>query len=235
LLEHSLREDLNKRAQRVMAVLKPLKVVIINYPDDKTEELEAVNNPEDETMGKRVVPFSKEIFIEQNDFMEDPPKKFFRLSPGNEVRLRYAYIIKCEEVIKDNDGKIIELKCTFDPETKSGSAQSNRKVKGTIHWVSGQHAINAEVRLYDRLFKVEDPEADEEKSFVDHINRDSLEIIKNAKLEPFLMNAEKGDRFQFERLGYFCIDSKDSTTENPVFNRTVTLRDTWAKIENRNK
>jgi glutaminyl-tRNA synthetase len=235
LLEHSLREDLNKGAQRVMAVLKPLKVVIINYPDDKTEELEAVNNPEDETMGKRIVPFSKEIFIEQNDFMEDPPKKFFRLSPGNEVRLRYAYIIKCEEVIKDNDGKIIELKCTFDPETKSGSAQSNRKVKGTIHWVSGQHAINAEVRLYDRLFKVEDPEADEEKSFVDHINRDSLEIIKNAKLEPFLMNAEKGDRFQFERLGYFCIDSKDSTTENPVFNRTVTLRDTWAKIENRNK
>ncbi len=235
LLEHSLREDLNKRAQRVMAVLKPLKVVIINYPDDKTEELEAVNNPEDETMGKRIVPFSKEIFIEQNDFMEDPPKKFFRLSPGNEVRLRYAYIIKCEEVIKDNDGKIIELKCTFDPETKSGSAQSNRKVKGTIHWVSGQHAINAEVRLYDRLFKVEDPEADEEKTFVDHINSDSLEIIKNAKLEPFLMNAEKGDRFQFERLGYFCIDSKDSTTENPVFNRTVTLRDTWAKIENRNK
>ena len=235
LLEHSLREDLNKRAQRVMAVLKPLKVVIINYPDDKTEELEAVNNPEDETMGKRIVPFSKEIFIEQNDFMEDPPKKFFRLSPGNEVRLRYAYIIKCEEVIKDNDGKIIELKCTFDPETKSGSAQSNRKVKGTIHWVSGQHAINAEVRLYDRLFKVEDPEADEEKTFVDHINSDSLEIIKNAKLEPFLMNAEKGDRFQFERLGYFCIDSKDSKPENPVFNRTVTLRDTWAKIENRNK
>ena len=235
LLEHSLREDLNKRAQRVMAVLKPLKVVIINYPDDKTEELEAVNNPEDETMGKRIVPFSKEIFIEQNDFMEDPPKKFFRLSPGNEVRLRYAYIIKCEEVIKDNDGKIIELKCTFDPETKSGSAQSNRKVKGTIHWVSGQHAINAEVRLYDRLFKVEDPEADEEKTFVDHINSDSLEIIKNAKLEPFLRKAEKGDRFQFERLGYFCIDSKDSTTENPVFNRTVTLRDTWAKIENRNK
>jgi len=235
LLEHSLREDLNKRAQRVMAVLKPLKVVIINYPDDKTEELEAVNNPEDETMGKRIVPFSKEIFIEQNDFMEDPPKKFFRLSPGNEVRLRYAYIIKCEEVIKDNDGKIIELKCTFDPETKSGSAQSNRKVKGTIHWVSGQHAINAEVRLYDRLFKVEDPEADEEKTFVDHINSDSLEIIKNAKLEPFLRKAEKGDRFQFERLGYFCIDSKDSRPENPVFNRTVTLRDTWAKIENRNK
>lgn len=235
LLEHSLREDLNKRAQRVMAVLKPLKVVIINYPDDKTEELEAVNNPEDETMGKRIVPFSKEIFIEQNDFMEDPPKKFFRLSPGNEVRLRYAYIIKCEEVIKDNDGKIIELKCTFDPETKSGSAQSNRKVKGTIHWVSGQHAINAEVRLYDRLFKVEDPEADEEKTFVDHINSDSLEIIKNAKLEPFLRKAEKGDRFQFERLGYFCIDSKDSKPENPVFNRTVTLRDTWAKIENRNK
>jgi glutaminyl-tRNA synthetase len=231
LLEHSLREDLNKRAQRVMAVLKPLKVVITNYPDNKTEELEAVNNPEDETMGKRIVTFSKEILIEQDDFMEYPAKKFFRLSPGNEVRLRYAYIIKCEEVIKDSQGKIIELKCTYDPETKSGSAQSNRKVKGTIHWVSAQHAIDAEVRLYDRLFTVEDPEADEEKTFVDHINPDSLEIIKNAKMEPFLKQAEKGDRFQFERLGYFCVDSKDSREENLVFNRTVTLRDTWAKIE----
>jgi glutaminyl-tRNA synthetase len=231
LLEHSLREDLNKRAQRVMAVLKPLKVVITNYPDNKTEELEAVNNPEDETMGKRIVTFSKEILIEQDDFMENPAKKFFRLSPGNEVRLRYAYIIKCEEVIKDSQGKIIELKCTYDPETKSGSAQSNRKVKGTIHWVSAQHAIDAEVRLYDRLFTVEDPEADEERTFVDHINPDSLEIIKNAKMEPFLKQAEKGDRFQFERLGYFCVDSKDSREENLVFNRTVTLRDTWAKIE----
>jgi glutaminyl-tRNA synthetase len=231
LLEHSLREDLNKRAQRVMGVLKPLKVVITNYPDNKTEELEAVNNPEDEAMGKRIVPFSKTIFIERDDFMENPPKKFFRLSPGNEVRLRYAYIIKCEEVVKDSDGNIIEIKCTYDPETKSGSAQSNRKVKGTIHWVSAQHAINAEVRLYDRLFTVEDPEADEERTFVDHINPDSLEIIKNAKLEPFLTKAHKGDRFQFERLGYFCIDSKDSSEDKLVFNRTVTLRDTWAKIE----
>jgi glutaminyl-tRNA synthetase len=231
LLEHSLREDLNKRAQRVMAVLKPLKVIITNYPDNKTEELEAVNNPEDETMGKRIVTFSKEILIEQDDFMENPAKKFFRLSPDNEVRLRYAYIIKCGEVIKDSQGNIIELKCTYDPETKSGSAQSNRKVKGTIHWVSAQHAIDAEVRLYDRLFTVEDPEADEERTFVDHINPDSLEIIKNAKMEPFLKQAEKGDRFQFERLGYFCVDSKDSREENLVFNRTVTLRDTWAKIE----
>jgi glutaminyl-tRNA synthetase len=235
LLEHSLREDLNKRAQRVMAVLKPLKVVITNYPDNKTEELEAVNNPEDETMGIRIINFSKEIFIEQDDFMENPAKKFFRLSPGNEVRLRYAYIIKCEEVIKDSDGNIIELRCTYDPETKSGSAQSNRKVKGTIHWVSAPHAIGAEVRLYDRLFTVEDPEADEEKTFVDHINPDSLKIIKNAKLEPFLKQAEKGARFQFERLGYFCVDSKDSTKENLVFNRTVTLRDTWAKIERQSK
>jgi glutaminyl-tRNA synthetase len=231
LLEHSLREDLNKHAQRVMAVLKPLKVVITNYPDNKTEELEAVNNPEDEAMGKRIVPFSKTIFIERDDFMEDPPKKFFRLSPGNEVRLRYAYIIKCEEVVKDSDGNIIEIKCTYDPETKSGSAQSNRKVKGTIHWVSEQHAVEAEVRLYDRLFTVEDPEADEEKTFVDHLNPDSLKIIKSTKLEPFLTKAHKGDRFQFERLGYFCIDSKDSTEDKLVFNRTVTLRDTWAKIE----
>jgi glutaminyl-tRNA synthetase len=235
LLEHSLREDLNKRAQRVMAVLNPLKVVITNYPNNKTEELEAVNNPEDEKMGIRVITFSKEILIEQDDFMENPAKKFFRLSPGNEVRLRYAYIIKCEEVVKDSQGKIIELRCTYDPETKSGSAQSNRKVKGTIHWVSAQHAIEAEVRLYDRLFTVEDPEADEEKNFVDHINPDSLRIIKNAKLEPFLRKAEKGARFQFERLGYFCVDSKDSTEENLVFNRTVTLRDTWAKIEKQSK
>jgi glutaminyl-tRNA synthetase len=235
LLEHSLREDLNKRAQRVMAVLKPLKVVIINYPDNKIEELEAVNNPEDETMGKRNVPFSKELFIEQNDFMENPSKKFFRLSPGNEVRLRYAYIIKCEEVVKDRNGNIIELKCSYDPETKSGSEQSNRKVKGTIHWVSGQHAVEAEIRLYDRLFTVEDPEADEEKTFVDHLNPDSLEIIQNAKLEPFLKEARKGDRFQFERLGYFCLDNKDSTEDKLVFNRTVTLKDTWSKIERRNK
>ena len=235
LLEHSLRDDLNKRAQRVMAVLKPLKLVITNYPDDQVEDLEAVNNPEDESMGKRIVPFSKEIFIEQNDFMENPPKKFFRLSPGTEVRLRYAYIIKCEEVIKDEKGNITELKCTYDPKTKSGSAQSGRKVKGTIHWVSAKHAVEAEVRLYDRLFTVEDPEANEEKTFIDHLNPDSLQTINNAKVEPFLKTADKGDKFQFERLGYFCVDNKDSSKENLVFNRTVTLRDTWAKIEKKNR
>ncbi|MGA7837223.1 MAG: glutamine--tRNA ligase/YqeY domain fusion protein [Ignavibacteriaceae bacterium] len=235
LLEYSLRDDLNKKAQRAMAVLNPLKVEIINYPDGQVEELGAVNNPEDESMGKRIVPFSREIYIEQNDFMEDPPKKFFRLSPGNEVRLRYAYIIKCEEVVKDEKGNIIKLKCSYDPETKSGSAQSGRKVKGTIHWVSAQHAVDAEVRLYDRLFTAEDPEADEEKTFIDHINPDSLEINKSGKLEPFLANANPGDKFQFERLGYFCVDSKDSTKENLVFNRTITLRDTWAKIGKQQK
>ena len=235
LLEHSLRDDLNKRVQRVMAVLRPLKIVITNYPDNQVEELDAVNNPEDDSMGKRRVPFSKEIFIEQDDFMEEPPKKFFRLSLGNEVRLRYAYIIKCEEVVKDEKGNIKELRCTYDPETKSGSAKSGRKVKGTIHWVSVQHAIEAEVRLYDRLFTVEDPEANAEKTFIDHLNPNSLQVIKNAKLEPFLKRANKGDKFQFERLGYFCADSKDSSNENLVFNRTVTLRDTWAKIEKKNR
>ena len=235
LLEHSLREDLNKRVQRVMAVLKPLKIVITNYPDNQVEELEAVNNPEDESMGKRIVLFSKEIFIEHNDFLENPPKKFFRLSPGNEVRLRYAYIIKCEEVVRDGKGNVIELKCTYDPETKSGSAQSRRKVKGTIHWVSAKHAIEAEVRLYDRLFTAEEPESNEEKTFIDNLNPDSLQVIKDAKLEPFLKSADKGDKFQFERLGYFCVDSKDSSKENLVFNRTVTLRDTWAKIEKKDR
>lgn len=235
LLEYSLREDLNKKAQRVMVVLNPLKVELINYPDDKVEDLEAVNNPEDESMGKRIVPFSREFYIERDDFMEEPKKKFFRLSPGNEVRLRYAYIIKCEEVVKDQNGNIVKLKCTFDPETKSGSTQSGRKVKGTIHWVSAQHSINAEVRLYDRLFTAENPEADEDKTFLDHINPDSLSINKSAKLEPFLKDAQPGDKFQFERLGYFCVDSKDSSAENLVFNRTLTLRDTWAKIEKQNK
>lgn len=232
LLEYSIREDLNKKAARVMAVLKPLKVTLINYPENKTEELEAVNNPEDESMGKRKIPFSREIYIEQDDFMENPPKKFFRLSPGNEVRLRYAYIIKCEEVIKDANGNVIELKCSYDPETKSGS-NSQRKVKGTIHWVSSGHAFNAEVRLYDRLFTAENPEADPEKDFTEFINPHSLEIIKATKLEPGLKEANAGDRFQFERLGYFCVDSKDSKPGSPVFNRTVTLRDTWAKIEKR--
>jgi glutaminyl-tRNA synthetase len=214
LLEFTIREDLNKRAQRVMGVIRPLKVTITNYPDDKIEDLEAVNNPEDESMGKRTVPFCKEIYIEQDDFMEDPPKKFFRLSPGNEVRLRYAYIIKCEEVIKDENGNIVELKCTYDPETKSGTGTSNKKVKGTIHWVSAKHAVKAEVRLYDRLFNVEDPGGDKEVDFK----------------EPFVKNAKPLDKFQFERLGYFCVDTKYTTDEKLVFNRTVTLRDTWAKM-----
>jgi len=231
LLEFRVREDLNKKAQRVMSVLRPLKVVITNYPEDKVEIMEAVNNPEDETMGTREVPFTKEIYIEQDDFMEDPPKKYFRLSPGNEVRLRYAYIIKCEEVIKDSEGNITELRCTYDPETKSGHDTSGKKVKATIHWVSAKHAVNAEVRLYDRLFSYEDPAGAKEKDFMEYLNPSSLEILNDCKLEPYLKNARKGDKFQFERLGYFCVDTKYTTDEKLVFNRTVTLRDTWAKIQ----
>jgi glutaminyl-tRNA synthetase len=228
LLEDSLREDLNKKAKRVMAVHRPLKVVIENYPDGKVEELDAINNPEDPGMGSRIIPFSKTLFIEQDDFREIPPKKFHRLSPGTEVRLRYAYIIKCTGVIKDEKtGEIIEIHCTYDPETKSGSSQSQRKVKGTIHWVSAKHAVDAEVRLYDRLFTVEDPGGDEWKSF---INPNSLEVITNSKLEPSLSNAKPSDQFQFERIGYFCVDY-DSKPGKLIFNRTVSLRDTWAKIE----
>jgi len=231
LLEYSVREDLNKKASRVMAVINPLKIVITNFPDGITEELEAVNNPEDQSMGTRLIPFSREIFIEADDFREDPPKKFFRLSPGNEVRLRYAYIIKCIEVIKDENGKIIELHCTYDPETKSGSGTSEKKVKGTIHWVSARHAFEAEVRLYDRLFTIADPEADPNKDYKEFINPESLVILKNCKLEPSLGKSKPGDRFQFERLGYFCVDSKLALEKKPVFNRIVPLRDTWAKIE----
>jgi glutaminyl-tRNA synthetase len=234
LLEHSLREDLNKRANRVMAVLNPLKIVLTNYPDGQTEDLEAVNNPEDPSKGSRNIPFSREIYIERDDFMEVPPKKFFRLSPGNEVRLRYAYIIKCVDVIKDTNGNVTELHCTYDPETKSGSG-STRSVKGTIHWVSVPHAVNAEVRLYDRLFTVEDTSADKEKDFKDFINPHSLEVLTNCKVEPILRNAEKGSRYQFERLGYFCADAIEFSPEHPVFNRTVPLRDTWAKIEKKSK
>jgi len=233
LLEHSIREVLNKNAQRVMAVLNPLKLVIDNYPDDKVEELDAVNNPEDETMGSRKVPFSKELYIDQDDFREDPPKKYFRLSPGSEVRLRYAYIIKCVDVIKNDDGSTKEIHCTYDPETKSGSAQSGRKVKGTIHWVSAEHAVNAEVRLYDRLFTVENPSDDKEIDFKSFINPNSLTILKECKLEPFMKTAIAGDKFQFERLGYFCADIIDSFPGKLVFNRTVPLRDTWARIENK--
>lgn len=236
LLEFSVREDLNLKAKRVMAVLNPLKVVITNYPDDQTEDLEAVNNPEDSSMGTRSLPFSQEIFIDKDDFKEVPPPKFHRLSPGKEVRLRYAYIITCDEVIKDkNSGEVIELRCTYFPDTKSGSGTSSKKAKGTIHWVSAQHAFEAEVRLYDRLFSVEDPEGEEGKEFTEFLNPNSLEILNNCKLEPSLKNALAGEKFQFERIGYFCVDTKYSKISSPVFNRIVTLRDSWAKIEQAGK
>lgn len=236
MLEYAVRDDLNKKAQRVMGVLRPLKVVLTNYPDDQVEELDAVNNPEDESMGSRKVPFTKELYIESTDFMEDPPKKFFRLKPGGEVRLRYAYIIKCEEVIKDPaTSDIKELHCTIDPDTKSGTGKSDKKVKGTIHWVSAQHAINTEVKLYDRLFNHPDPAGDKENDFLTYLNPNSLETLTGCKLEPFLADAKPGDSVQFERLGYFCVDTKHSTPDKLVFNRTVTLRDTWAKIEKQMK
>jgi len=228
LLEDCLRDDLNKNSLRVMSVLHPVKLVIENYPDGQVEELDAVNNPEDASAGHRKVPFSKVLYIEQDDFREDPPKKYFRLSPGVEVRLRYAYIIKCVGVVKDEKtGAIVELRCTYDADTKSGSPQSARKVKGTIHWVSASHALDAEVRLYDRLFKAENPGGDNWREL---INPNALEILKGCKVEPSLANAEAQNRYQFERLGYFCVDA-DSKPGNLVFNRTVTLRDTWAKIE----
>jgi glutaminyl-tRNA synthetase len=233
LLEHCLREDLNKRAQRVMAVLRPLKVVITNYPEDQIEELEFINNPEDKSMGTRKVPFSRVIYIEKDDFREDPPKKFFRLSPGREIRLRYAYYITCVDIIKDqNTGEIIELHCTYDPQTRGGWSPDGRKVKGTLHWVSASHAIKAEVRLYDHLFIKSDPnEVEEETDFSSNLNPDSLEIITSCRLESSLVNTLSGMRYQFERQGYFCVDSVDSSPNNLVFNRTVSLRDTWAKIE----
>ena len=230
-LESTLREDLNKRCERRMAVLNPLKVVITNYTEGKSETLSAVNNPEDETAGRREVPFSNELYIERDDFMEDPPKKFFRLGPGREVRLRYAYFITCNDVIKDDDGTITELHCTYDPETKGGNAPDGRKVKATLHWVSAHHAVDAEVRLYDRLFKV--PSPDGEENFIDAINPDSLRLMNGCKLEPALADATVGDPVQFERLGYFCKDS--DTNEFPIFNRTVPLRDAWAKIEKQNQ
>jgi glutaminyl-tRNA synthetase len=230
LLEDCLRDDLNRRARRAMAVLRPLKVILENWPAGKVEEMEAVNNPEDAAMGSRTLPFSGELYIEQDDFMENPPKKYFRLTPGGEVRLRYGYIIKCTGVTKDpRTGAVTELRCTYDPETRSGGPQSGRRVKGTIHWVSCAHAVNAEVRLYDRLFTVEDPAGDSWKTF---LNPASLEVVRNCKLEPGLAAARPQDRFQFERLGYFCADDV-STPGAPVFNRAVTLRDTWAKIAQR--
>ena len=215
-----------------MAVLRPLKVVFTNYPEGHVEELEAINNPEDPGAGSRKVPFSRVIYIERDDFMENPPKKFFRLMPGGEVRLRYAYIIKCEQVIKDATGEITELHCTIDPESKAGGATAGRKIKGTIHWVSAEHALNAEVRLYDRLFTVEEPDGDKEgRDFTTFINPNSLEVVTDARLERSLGQATGGGRFQFERTGYFFVDPKNSAPGKPVFNRTVTLKDAWAKIE----
>jgi len=232
LLEYCIREDLNKLAPRVMGVLRPLKVIIDNYPENKVEELDAVNNPEDPDMGTRKVPFSRELYIELDDFMEDPPRKFFRLAPGREVRLRYAYFITCVDVVKDpKTGDVIELHCTYDPETRGGDAPDGRKVKGTLHWVSASHAVSAEVRLYDHFFIKENPnETEEGKDFIACINPNSLDILENCLVEPSLSEARPGSRYQFERLGYFCVDSKDSAEGSLVFNRTVTLRDTWAKI-----
>ena len=235
MLEHYVRDDLNKRAPRVMAVLHPLRVVIDNYPPDRVEQLEAVNNPEDPGAGTRQLPFSRVVYIERDDFREDPPRKFFRLAPGREVRLRYAYIIKCVEVVKDAAGNIVELRCTYDPETRSGGSAESRKVKATLHWVSAAHAIPAEVRLYDSLFTRPDPDAVEDgRSYTDFLNPDSLEVLTACQLEPGLAEAEVGSRYQFERLGYFCVDP-DSTEGAPVFNRTVSLRDTWAKIQKAQK
>jgi glutaminyl-tRNA synthetase len=235
LLEHCLREDLNKTSPRMMAVLRPLKVVIDNYPQGQTEELEAINNPEDPNAGTRKVPFSQELYIEQEDFMEEPPKKFFRLAPGREVRLRYAYFITCKNAIKDENGQIIELHCTYDPATRGGDAPDGRKVKSTLHWVSAQHALNAEVRLYDNLFTKENPDdVAEGEDFTSNLNPNSLEVLSSCMVEPSLAEAKPLSRFQFERLGYFCVDP-DSSEGKLVFNRTVGLRDTWAKIQQSQK
>jgi len=230
LLESCLREDLNKRAPRVMGVLNPLKVTIENYPEGLTEELTAKNHPQDESMGNRTITFSKEIYVEQDDFMEAPPKKFFRLGPGREVRLRYAYLVTCKDVIKDDNGKVTELICTYDPATKGGNAPDGRKVKGTIHWVNATDCVDATIRLYDRLFKDENPEQDKQ-DFIENLNPDSLTELKSSKLEKSLIKAEPESVLQFERLGYFCLDSKDASPEKPVFNRTVSLRDAWAKLK----
>lgn len=232
-LEHCIREDLNKIAPRFMGVLRPLKVVIENYPDGKVEEFDAVNNPEKPDAGSRKIQFSKELYIEETDFMEDPPKKFFRLTPSREVRFRYSYLVICNDVVKKN-GKVIELRCTIDPETKGGYAPDGRKVKSTIHWISANNCQDAEVRLYDRLFTVEDPAGQKNADFKDFINQNSLEVLKSCKVEPSVKKLNVLDRFQFERLGYFCID-KDTTKDNLVINRTITLRDTWAKIQQKMK
>ena len=229
VLENAARDDLNLHARRVFGVLDPLKVVLTNYPEGRSEEIAAQNHPQNPEMGERLVPFSREIYIERADFMEDAPKKFFRLSVGREVRLRYAYLITCHEAIKDAQGRIVELRCTYDPASRGGAAPDGRKVKGTIHWVSAPHALRAEVRLYDRLFTVEDPDGDKERSFMEFLNPASLSILSGCMLEPGLAQAGPDDRFQFERQGYFCLDAAASAPGAPVFNRIVTLRDSWAK------
>ncbi len=230
LLEYSIREDLNKRAQRVMGVIDPVKVVITNYPEGQVEQMEAINNPEDPAMGTRMVPFTREIYIEREDFMENPPKKFFRLSPGTEVRLRYAYFVTCTDVIKDPEGHIVEIHCTYDPASRGGNSPDGRKVKSTLHWVSATENVKAEVRLYDRLFNDEEPDGHKDIDFKEFLNPDSLKILPECYIEPFVKNVKPLDHFQFERLGYFTVDP-DSTPEKPVFNRTVQLKDNWQKIK----
>ena len=235
LLEHCIREDLNKRAPRVFGVLRPLKVVLVNYPEDLVEEMECINNPEDDSMGTRKVPFSRVLYIEQEDFREDPPKKWFRLAPGREVRLRYAYYITCVDVVKDEQGEVVELHCTYDPETRGGWASDGRTVRGTLHWVSADRSLEAEIHLYDRLFSVENPlNVEEGEDFTTNLNPNSLEILTSCRVEPSLTGAAPGSRYQFERQGYFCVDP-DSADGKLVFNRTVSLRDTWAKIEEMQK
>lgn len=230
VLENCVREDLDKTTRRVMGVLKPLRVVIENYPDDQSEELDAPYHPNDPDMGSRIVPFSKVIYVEHDDFMEEPPRKFFRLGPGREVRLRYAYFITCNEIIKDEHGDVVELRCTYDPETKGGNAPDGRKVRGTIHWVSAEHALDAEVRVYDRLFNDPEPDSNQhDRDWKEFLNPESIGILDNAKLEPSLSKAKAGDQFQFERLGYFNVESKNSKAGKPVFNRTIPLRDSWSK------
>ncbi len=233
LLEHHLRTDLNLRAQRRMAVLNPLKVVIENFPENEVDYLEAINNPEDESAGTRKVPFSRELYIDRDDFMEDPPRRFYRLAPGREVRLRYGYFIKCEEAVKDSSGEVVELRCTYDPETRGGSAPDGRRVRATLHWVSAAHALDAEVRLYDSLFTVPNPyDVPEDKTWTDFINPDSLTVLTGCKMEPSVADIQDGEPLQFERVGYFAKD-RDSTPDTPVFNRSVGLRDTWARIQQR--
>ena len=232
VLENAIRHDLEENAKRVFGVLNPLKVIITNYPEGQSETFTVKNHPKDESMGTREIPFGREVYIDHDDFMLDPPKKFFRLGPGREVRLRYGYAITCNEVIQDDKGNVVELHCTYDPLTAKGQTPDGRKIKGIIHWVSAEHAVDAEIRVYDRLFKLPNPAGAED--YLDQLNPDSLQVYKDAKLEPSLANASKEDRYQFERVGYFCLDSEDATTDKPVFNRTVSLRDSWAKLEKQN-